>query len=100
MNLSIDPASARAVFWIAVACCAIAQLLIVRGSWRVPPATEATDGLPRPSRAAEMAWTILPGIVLAIVFALTWRALPPALAGAPPADGPIVAAESSAPRSP
>jgi hypothetical protein len=99
VTLSIDPAPARVVFWIAVACCAIAQLLIVRGAWRTPPAGEAADGIPRPSRAAEIAWTILPGIVLAVIFALTWRALPGNAAGATPADGRVVAAELSAPRS-
>jgi heme/copper-type cytochrome/quinol oxidase subunit 2 len=66
---------ADAIFWIAVACCVIAQLAIVRSvlvsSARVPDGAPTTPG----RRTAEIAWAVLPGIALAVVFVYTWRAM-------------------------
>lgn len=75
VHLVIDPALARVLFWTAVVGCAIAQLLIVRAAARGYDDAVA-EGIPHPSRGAEMAWTILPGVMLALVLFLTWRALP------------------------
>ncbi len=65
-----------AIFWIAVACCAIAQLAILR-SVIVSPA-KASDSAVPPSpahRAMEIAWAVLPGIALALTLVYTWRAM-------------------------
>lgn len=96
VTLALDPALARAIFWIAVASCAVAQILIVRAAARTPRDGEVADGIPRPTRAAEVGWTVLPGIVLAIVFLLTWRALPAGGEGAAD-EAPAAAAIVQAP---
>jgi len=77
--ISIDPQVARVAFWIAVACCVVAQAAIVRAAVRPRGDGDAVAGggvaVPRPSRAAELAWTLIPAAALAAVLALTWRAL-------------------------
>jgi heme/copper-type cytochrome/quinol oxidase subunit 2 len=66
---------ADVIFWIAVACCSVAQLAIIH-SVIVSPARAA--GSPPTSgvrRAGEIAWAVIPGIALAIVLLFTWRAM-------------------------
>ena len=71
MSLSL----ADAIFWIAVACCVVAQLAIVRSVLispaRVPDSQPTSAG----RRIVEIAWAVLPGIALAFVLLLTWRAM-------------------------
>jgi hypothetical protein len=75
------PRLADAIFWIAVACCTIAQLAIVRSAVVSPStaAERAGGGMPvsRPTlrRAAEIAWAVLPGFALAAVLVFTRRAM-------------------------
>jgi len=78
---------ADAIFWVAVACCSVAQLAILH-SVIVSPARVAQPGVAtsRARRAAEIAWAVLPGIALAIVFVFTWRAVHTAHAVAALAD--------------
>ena len=66
---------ADAIFWIAVAFCAVAQVAIVQ-SVIVSPA-RAPEHTPASAtrRAVEIAWAILPGVALAIVLVFTWRAI-------------------------
>ena len=66
---------ADAIFWVAVACCVIAQLAIVRSAL-VSPA-RVPDGQPTSAgrRVAEIAWAVLPGVALAFVLLLTWHAM-------------------------
>jgi heme/copper-type cytochrome/quinol oxidase subunit 2 len=66
---------ADAIFWIAVACCVVAQLAILQ-SVVMSPARSADRGPASTSRrVAEIAWAILPGVALAVVFTFTWRAI-------------------------
>jgi hypothetical protein len=65
---------ADAIFWIAVACCSVAQLAILH-SVVISPARMASRETSRARRVAEIAWAVLPGIALAFVFAATWRAM-------------------------
>jgi heme/copper-type cytochrome/quinol oxidase subunit 2 len=71
MSLSL----ADAIFWVAVACCVIAQLAIVRSVLvspaRVPDSQPTSTG----RRVVEIAWAVLPGVALAFVLLLTWRAM-------------------------
>jgi len=73
--------SADAIFWIAVACCSVAQLAIIRSviisQSRSAAAASSDVAAPRsPSRrAAELAWAVLPGIALIVLFLFTWRAM-------------------------
>jgi hypothetical protein len=79
-------AFADAIFWIAVACCAVAQLAIIRSAF-VSPATVATSGSPDSTdsrapassarRASEIAFAILPGVALVVLFFYTWNAIHP-----------------------
>jgi len=71
MSLSL----ADAIFWVAVACCVIAQSAIVR-SVLVSPA-RVPDNQPTSAgrRLVEIAWAVLPGIALVFVLLLTWRAM-------------------------
>ena len=61
-------------FWLAAACCAAGQLLILRSVIRAR-AHVAAAGEARPRFAAELAWTLLPALVLALTLAATWRAV-------------------------
>jgi len=71
-----------ALFWIAAACCVVAELAILRsllfGSARDAERRSAAAGTRAPSRSprpVEIAWALLPAIGLIFVLYLTWRAL-------------------------
>jgi heme/copper-type cytochrome/quinol oxidase subunit 2 len=64
------------IFWLAAACCALSQAAIVRSALRAR--AQRPDGSASPTKAIEVAWTILPALMLALVLVLTWRALHPA----------------------
>lgn len=69
---------ADAIFWVAVACCSIAQLAILRSAVVSPAQRASVSGGAAPSgarRAAEIAWAVIPGIALAAVLLFTWRAM-------------------------
>ena len=72
---------ADAIFWVAVACCTVAQLAILR-SVVISPAVAADSGAPASGwrRASEIAWAVIPGIALAVVLVFTWNAMHPASA--------------------
>jgi hypothetical protein len=67
---------ADAIFWVAVACCSIAQVAILR-SVIVSPARPSDSGVPTSParRAAEIAWAVIPGVALAVVLTFTWQAM-------------------------
>jgi heme/copper-type cytochrome/quinol oxidase subunit 2 len=68
---------ANGLFWMSVACCAVAQFFIirsVRGTRYVP---EPTATVPRSSHAVEMLWAVLPAVGLIVLLAFTWRAIQP-----------------------
>jgi heme/copper-type cytochrome/quinol oxidase subunit 2 len=66
---------ANGLFWMSVACCAVAQIFIirsVRGARYVP---EPTATVPRSRHAVEMLWAVLPAVGLVVLLAFTWRAI-------------------------
>ncbi|HEX6966718.1 MAG TPA: cytochrome c oxidase subunit II transmembrane domain-containing protein [Gemmatimonadaceae bacterium] len=64
------------VFWLAVVCCLVAYIAITRSALRASsPANDAPANVPRPRRAIEVAWTILPAVGLAFVLLSTWHAI-------------------------
>lgn len=72
-----------AIFWTAVACCTVAEFAIVRSALVAhSSAISPTAGKLSLQRWTEVGWTILPAIALAVVLALTWRAVRDARAGA------------------
>jgi heme/copper-type cytochrome/quinol oxidase subunit 2 len=52
-----------------------AQAAIIRSA--LCARAQRPDGSASPSRPIEVAWTVLPAIMLALVLVLTWRALHP-----------------------
>jgi hypothetical protein len=71
-----------ALFWIAAACCVVAELAILRsllfGNARDAERQIAASGpgaVSRSPRPVEIAWALLPAIGLIFVLYLTWRAL-------------------------
>ena len=66
---------ADAIFWIAVACCALAQLAILQSVVVSPARSADREPASATRRVAEIAWAILPGVALAAVFVFTWRAI-------------------------
>ncbi|HEY7393519.1 MAG TPA: hypothetical protein VH559_01660 [Gemmatimonadaceae bacterium] len=67
---------ADAIFWIAVACCSIAQVAILRSVVISPARVAEAAGSTSPARRlAEIAWAVLPGIALTALFVFTWRAM-------------------------
>jgi len=71
MSLSL----ADAIFWVAVACCGIAQLAIVRSVLISPARVPDSQPTSASRRFVEIAWAVLPGVALAFVLLLTWRVM-------------------------
>jgi heme/copper-type cytochrome/quinol oxidase subunit 2 len=63
------------IFWIAALCCALSQAAIVRSALRAR--AQRPDGTASPPRAIEVAWTVLPAVMLFFVLLFTWRILHP-----------------------
>jgi heme/copper-type cytochrome/quinol oxidase subunit 2 len=66
---------ADAIFWVAVACCALAQVAILQSVIISPARAADREPATAARRIAEIAWAVLPGIALAAVFVFTWRAI-------------------------
>ncbi len=64
-----------AIFWIAAVCCVVAQVAIVRSTLMPHVPGPGAERVPRPRVAVEVAWVLLPALVLAGVFVLTWGAI-------------------------
>jgi len=69
-----------ALFWIAAACCVVAEFAILRSLLvgRARKAEQRNDGGAvgaRNSRPVEVAWALLPAVGLLFVLYLTWRAV-------------------------
>jgi heme/copper-type cytochrome/quinol oxidase subunit 2 len=71
-----------ALFWVAVACCAAAQLLILRAAFASHGARGPAESLPPVRRAVEVVWAVIPALALALLLAATWRAMHPPPDGA------------------
>lgn len=71
-----------ALFWTAVAACAVAQFFILRAVFApeapAPAGSPAEAGraagrLRRPSRPLEIAWAVLPAVGLVFLFLWAWQ---------------------------
>jgi heme/copper-type cytochrome/quinol oxidase subunit 2 len=78
---------ADAIFWIAVACCALAQVAILQSVVVSPARAAGREPASMSRRVAEVAWAVLPGLALAVVLVFTWRAIQLAHLGAAIAAG-------------
>ena len=63
-QILLSASAAKALFWVAAFVCGIANVAIVRSVVR---------GTPR--RRMEIAWAIIPALLLAGVLVMTWRHL-------------------------
>ncbi len=66
---------ADGLFWLSVACCAIAQTFIIRSVQSTRNAPEPVAAVPRSRHSVEMLWAVLPALALAVLLAFTWRAI-------------------------
>jgi heme/copper-type cytochrome/quinol oxidase subunit 2 len=66
---------ADGLFWLSVACCAIAQFFIIRSVRRSRYVPEPTAHAPRSGHKMEVAWAVLPAFGLAVLLYFTWRAV-------------------------
>ena len=81
---SMSPSLSSALFWIAVACCAVAQVALIWSAIRAPMSGSTESASMRmPSRASEIAWTIVPAVGLVVLLVFTWREMHRAVAPDP-----------------
>lgn len=66
---------ADGLFWVSVACCVVAQLLIIRSIRGREHAPEPTAAAPRSGRVSEVVWAVLPAIALFALLFHTWRTM-------------------------
>ena len=72
----VSPSLIGVVFWIAAACCAVAQVALIWSAIRAPMSGSTESASMRmPSRASEITWTIVPAIGLAVLLVFSWRAV-------------------------
>jgi len=66
---------ADGLFWLSVACCALAQFFIIRSVSAARRAAHQSATLPKQRGAVEMLWAVLPAVGLAVLLVFTWRAI-------------------------
>ena len=66
---------ATILFWLAVACCLVAQILIVRSVVAARGLPAARPDLPRARGSVEVMWAVVPAIALAALLFFTWKAI-------------------------
>ena len=63
---------AEAIFWVAALACAAAEIAILRFIFSAHRA-EKSELVPAASRGGEVAWAIIPAVVLAGLLVVTWQ---------------------------
>jgi heme/copper-type cytochrome/quinol oxidase subunit 2 len=63
---------ADAIFWIGAFACVIAEIAILRSTY-IARRVEKSSLVPASSRGGEIAWAIIPAIVLAALLSATWQ---------------------------
>jgi heme/copper-type cytochrome/quinol oxidase subunit 2 len=66
---------AYGLFWTAVACCLIAQILIVRSVLGARHLPTPNPDLPRARAGVELLWAVAPAVALGALLLFTWRAI-------------------------
>lgn len=66
---------ASGLFWTSVACCLIAQILIVRSVLGARHLPASDPALPRARAGVELLWAVAPAVALAVLLLFTWRAI-------------------------
>jgi heme/copper-type cytochrome/quinol oxidase subunit 2 len=73
----MTPSLADAIFWVAVVCCVVAQIAILRSTFAVRAGGAVSPSRRPAGRVEEIIWAVVPALALAGVLALTWRAMHP-----------------------
>jgi len=73
--ISMPHLPATILFWISVASCLVAQVLIVRSVLAARGLPAVRPELPRAKGSVEVMWAVVPGIALAVLLFFTWRAI-------------------------
>ena len=63
---------AETLFWIAAVACVIAELAILRSTF-MARRVHKSELVPSASPRGELAWAVIPAIVLGIVLTATWQ---------------------------
>jgi hypothetical protein len=87
---------ATGLFWTSVACCALAQLLILRSVIEGRRLPEPAAGLPRRRGGLELLWAVVPAVALTALLVATGHAVYRGL-GAGGASAPMHRADRMAP---
>ena len=66
---------ANGLFWLSVACCAFAQILIIRSVQLARHRAGSPAVVSRSRYGVEVLWVVLPAIALAVLLFFTWRAV-------------------------
>jgi heme/copper-type cytochrome/quinol oxidase subunit 2 len=66
---------ADAIYWIAVACCTVAQIAIIHSVVISPARVAGSEPTSTARRTAEIAWAVIPGIALVFLLVFTRRAM-------------------------
>jgi hypothetical protein len=66
---------AYGLFWLSVACCAVAQVFIIRSVQLGRHRAETPVVASRSRYGVELMWAVLPAIGLALLLLFTWRAV-------------------------
>jgi heme/copper-type cytochrome/quinol oxidase subunit 2 len=82
---------ATVLFWISVASCVVAQVLIIRSVLAARALSAVRPELPRARGSVEVMWAVVPGILLTVVLFFTWRAIDGETRATAPADSAAVA---------
>ena len=64
-----------ALFWSSVACCLVAQVLIVRSVLAGRRLPAASAEVPKVRSGVEVLWVIVPAVALGVLLVFTWRAI-------------------------
>lgn len=62
-----------ALFWVSAVACVVAQYFIVRAVVRAVPSETGSPDVPSPNKLMEIAWAILPALLMVAVFVGAWR---------------------------
>jgi heme/copper-type cytochrome/quinol oxidase subunit 2 len=80
---------ATGLFWTSVACCTIAQFLIVRSVLGARHVPAPSADVPRSRARTELVWAVVPAVALVALLVFTWDAVRQSTArpsAAPPAE--------------
>jgi heme/copper-type cytochrome/quinol oxidase subunit 2 len=79
----MDLSFADGLFWASVACCALAQLCILRSVGISTRGSAAAAPLRSRRGVMELFWAVLPAVALAVLLVFTWRAMRTPASAAP-----------------